>query len=200
MGECVSVYLESVNITFGFFKIFHFSLCLYSMVFTWRFPFYFPGDLRERLGKFVTLHSSNSSIACFHVVLNISWPFIWLTFHLAVHSPGNLGYEPLCYFILFIAISLCSIIAHYTFSISIISYCLCLSAQDLPNLFWFSEIKWLDCPAHDLPFYVFWKMSVNLGPKYPSWRRHYCSVNSFPSLRYKRISSLVQKFLTPFSC
>ena len=89
MGECVSVYLESVNITFGFFKIFHFSLCLYSMVFTWSFPFYFPGDLRKRLGKFVTLHSSNSSIACFHVVLNISWPFIWLTFHLAVHSPGN---------------------------------------------------------------------------------------------------------------
>lgn len=90
MGECVSVYLESVDITFGFFKIFHFSSCLYSMVFTWSFPFYFPGDLRKRLGKFVTLHSSNSSIACFHVVLNIFWPFISLTFHLAVHSPpGN---------------------------------------------------------------------------------------------------------------
>ena len=52
----------------------------------------FPGDLLRKLDKFVTtLHSSYSSIDCFHTVLNISLSFYhyaihWFTFHVDGHS------------------------------------------------------------------------------------------------------------------
>ena len=70
--ECVSVYLDSVNITFGFFKIFHFSSYLFPMVFNQCSLFYFLGDLLKKIGKFViTLHSSN---------------FQWLLPHSLEHS------------------------------------------------------------------------------------------------------------------
>ena len=113
--ECVSVYLDSVNITFGFFKIFHFSSCLFSMVFTWSFPFYFPDDLWKKLGKFVITFSPVTLIACFCIVLNIPCSFIImpstgsLFTWLSIHLHAILGYKPLSYLIPFIAVSLCSI-------------------------------------------------------------------------------------------
>ena len=73
-----------LNITFEFFKIFHFSSYLFPMVFTWSSLFYFLGDLKN-IGKFViTLHSSN---------------FQWLLPHSLDHSlpfyqsgPSSRGY------------------------------------------------------------------------------------------------------------
>ena len=66
----------------------------------------FPGDLLKKLGKFLTtLHSSNSSSDCFHVVLTISCPllitpstgslFTWLSFLLY----PVFGCDPLSHFI-----------------------------------------------------------------------------------------------------
>lgn len=50
--ECVSVHLDSINITFGLFKIFYFYSCLFSMVFTWNFQFYFQVIFWKNLVSF----------------------------------------------------------------------------------------------------------------------------------------------------
>lgn len=55
---------DTVNITFGFFKICYFSSCLFSIVFKWNFPFYFSGELQKNLGKFLTIQFNNSSNNC----------------------------------------------------------------------------------------------------------------------------------------
>ena len=134
--ECVSLYLDSVNITFGFLKIFLFSSYLCSMVFTWSSLFYFLGDLLKNIGKFViTLHSSN---------------FQWLLPHSLEHSLPFYQIGPPSWGCPFISIQFFNVsfliffplmfpcvpsLLIASFSISILSYWLSLSPQDSPNLY-----------------------------------------------------------------
>lgn len=122
----------------------------------------FPGDLLKKLGKFLTtLHSSNSSSDCFHVVLTISCPF------LITPSTGSLftwlsillypvfGCDPLSHFIPSIVVSLCSIIAHSIFfpfpSYNIGFVCLSETCHICIMIFWDEEIE---LTRKSLPFSI----------------------------------------------
>ena len=145
------MHLDSVNITFGLFKIFYFSWCLFSIVFTWNFIL-FPGDLLKKLGKFLTtLHSSNSSSVFFHVVLNISFPFLMtlstgsLFTWLSILLYPIFGCDPLSYFIPSTVVSLHSIIAHSIFfPFPSVTLVLSVSLRLVIFVSWFSEMKGLN--------------------------------------------------------
>ena len=132
----------------------------------------FPGDLLRKLDKFVTtLHSSYSSIDCFHTVLNISLSFYhyaihWFTFHVDGHSllssfwiwTSFLFHHFHC---LFPMLCHCSLHLFYLSSYHIGFVYLPVTSQMVS---WFSEMHGLNSSAYGYhAVFVFWEMSVNLG-------------------------------------
>ena len=80
-SACVYMYTDTVNISFRFFKTFYFSSCLFSMTFTWRFPFYFQVIFWENL---VSLSQLFTPVTLPVTVSTLYWTFPVL---LSLHHP-----------------------------------------------------------------------------------------------------------------
>ena len=158
-SACVYMYTDTVNISFRFFKTFYFSSCLFSMTFTWRFPFYFQVIFWENLVSLsqlftpVTLPVTVSTLYwTFPVLLSLHhplahflrrWPFTFVQFWIWT---SFLLHHFCCFPPMFHYYSL------HLFYLSFLSHWLCLSSRDFPNcimIFWNDATElistWLSC-------------------------------------------------------
>ena len=80
-SACIHMYTDTVNISFRFIKTFYFSSCLFSMILSWNFLFYFQVIFWENL---VSLSQLFTPVTLPVTVSTLYWTFPVL---LSLHHP-----------------------------------------------------------------------------------------------------------------
>jgi len=155
---CIYMYSDTVNIIFRFFKTLYFSSCLFSMIFTWNFWFYFQVIFWENL---VSLSQLFTPVTLPVTVSTLYWTFPVLSLHhpLAHFSRGwpftSVQFWVWTSFLFHHFCCFPSMFHYYSlhlFYLSFLSHWLCLSSRDFPNgimIFWNDATElistWLPC-------------------------------------------------------